>query len=306
MNDVLHANMPVWERLPRALRRPVVTAWSQANAGGREVDSFLEGPCFDNEGNLFVVDIPHGRIFCVTPAGEWSSIAGYEGEPNGLALHPDGRLFVADCRRGLLSIDVQTGVVRDVLIRRNAEGFKGLNDLAFARSGDLYFTDQGQTGLHDPTGRVFRLRPDGRLDLLISNGPSPNGLVLSADESVLFVAMTRDNAIWRIPLQADGSVTKVGRFCSFHGAGGPDGLAMDEGGNLFVAHVSLGSVFVVNPDGEVIARFRSPEGRATSNVAFGGNSRSEVFVTESASGTVLRFSWNTPGLVLPGNAARTR
>lgn len=306
MSDVLHVDMSVWARLPRALRRPAVTSWSLANAGGREVDSFLEGPCFDKDGNLFVVDIPHGRILRVTPAGEWSSIAEYEGEPNGLALHPDGRLFVTDCRRGLLSIDVDTGAVRDVLARRNAEGFKGLNDLAFARSGDLYFTDQGQTGLHDPTGRVFRLRPDGRLDLLVSNGPSPNGLVLSADESVLFVAMTRDNAIWRIPLQPDGSVTKVGRFCSFHGTGGPDGLAMDEAGNLFVAHVSLGSVFVVNPDGEVIARLRSPEGRATSNVAFGGGSRDEVFVTESASGTILRFSWKTPGIVLPGNVAGTR
>ncbi|PLZ02854.1 gluconolactonase [Burkholderia sp. WAC0059] len=306
MTDVARIDMSVWTRLPDALRRPVVTTWSRANAGGRQVDSFLEGPCFDDAGNLFVVDIPHGRIFRVTPAGEWSVLAEYDGEPNGLALHPDGRLFVADCRRGLLSIDTHSGAVHDVLARRNAEGFKGLNDLTFARSGDLYFTDQGQTGLHDPTGRVFRLRSDGRLDLLISNGPSPNGLVLSPDESVLFVAMTRDNAIWRLPLLPDGSATKVGRFCAFHGTGGPDGLAMDEAGNLFVSHVSLGTVFVVNPDGEVIRRFRSLEGRATSNVAFGGASRDEVFVTESASGSILRFPWATPGIALPGNAARAR
>ena len=68
-------------------------------------------------------------------------------------------------------------------------------------------------------------RPSGRLDCLIANGVSPNGLVLSADESVLFVAMTRDNAVWRVPLQGDGSVSKVGRFASFHGTSGPDGLA---------------------------------------------------------------------------------
>ena len=306
MNDVLQAQMSVWTRLPDTLRRPAVTAWSRANAGGRAVDSFLEGPCFDDDGNLFVVDIPHGRVLRVTPAGDWTLVAEYDGEPNGLALHPDGRLFVTDCRRGLLSVDVRTGAVGDVLARRNAEGFKGLNDLAFARSGDLYFTDQGQTGLHDPSGRVFRLRADGRLDLLIANGPSPNGLVLSPDETVLFVAMTRDNAIWRVPLQPDGSVTKVGRFCTFHGTGGPDGLAIDEAGNLFVAHVSLGSVFVVNPDGETIARLRSPQGRATSNVAFGGRGRRDVFVTESASASILRFSWETPGVAQPGNLAGAR
>ncbi|MGN5354138.1 hypothetical protein ACQ4P5_19195 [Ralstonia sp. L16] len=58
----------------------------------------------------------------------------------------------------------------------------------------MYFTDQGQTGLHDPTGRVYRLCTDGRLDCLLANGPSPNGLVLTPDESALFVAMTGDNA----------------------------------------------------------------------------------------------------------------
>ncbi|WP_186156562.1 SMP-30/gluconolactonase/LRE family protein [Burkholderia gladioli] len=259
--------------MPDAMRRAEVNDWSRANAGGRAVDCFLEGPCFDNAGNLYVVDIPHGRIFRVTPDAEWSIVAEYDGEPNGLAMHPDGRLFVADCKRGLVAVDPRSGNVRDVLARRNAEGFKGLNDLTFTRDGDMYFTDQGQTGLHDPTGRVFRLRPDGRLDLVIANGPSPNGLVLSLDEKVLFVAMTRDNAIWRVPLLPDGSIAKVGRFCALYGAGGPDGLAMDGAGNLFIANVSLGAVFVVNPDGEVTHRFRSPEGHATTNIAFGGPNR---------------------------------
>jgi gluconolactonase len=57
-----------------------------------------------------------------------------------------------------------------------SEGFKGLNDLHFAANGDLYFTDQGQTGIADPTGRVFRLRADGGLDRLALNVPSPTAL----------------------------------------------------------------------------------------------------------------------------------
>jgi hypothetical protein len=77
----------------------------------------------------------------------------------------------------------------------------------------VYFTDQGQTGLHDPTGRVYRLCTDGRLDCLLVNGPSPNGLVLTHDESALFVAMTGDNALrlagwanrWRASRRAGGA-----------------------------------------------------------------------------------------------------
>ena len=274
--------------MPGPLRRPGATAWSDANMAGRPVDSFIEGPCFDARGHLYVTDIPHGRIFRVAAGADWQVIAEYDGEPNGLACHPDGRLFIADYRRGLLSLDPDSGTLTTVLARRNSESFKGLNDLVFAGNGDLYFTDQGQTGLHDPTGRVFRLRPDGTLDCLIDNGPSPNGLALSPDERVLYVAMTRDNSVWRLPLMKDGSTSKVGRFRLFHGTGGPDGMAMNREGFLFVAHVSLGTVFVLDPDGDEVARIRSCAGKATTNVTWRGADQGVAYITESATGTVLR------------------
>ena len=101
-----------------------------------------------------------------------------------------------------------------VLTARNSESFKGCNDLHLASNGDIYFTDQGQTGLHDPTGRVYRLRASGQLDCLINTGISPTASCSTPARSVLFVAMTRDNAVWRAPFMKDGSVSKVGRFCS--------------------------------------------------------------------------------------------
>lgn len=287
----------VWAELPGALRKPVATEWSRANKRGLPIDCFLEGPCFDPEGNLYVVDIPHGRVFRIATSGEWSLVAEWDGEPNGLARHPHGRLFVTDYKLGLLALDPASGSIEPVLTRRNGERFKGVNDLTFARNGDLYFTDQGQTGLHDPTGRVFRLRPDGRLDCLISNGPSPNGLVLSAAEDVLFVAMTRDNAVWRVPLLDDGGTGKVGRFATFHGTSGPDGMAMDTEGNVLVAHASLGAVFVLNSQGEPVARFVSCRGRTMTNLAFGGPDGRTVFMTESESGCVLCANWRARGLM---------
>ncbi len=279
----LHADMPPVQR------RPVVTDWSRANKRGDPVDCFLEGPCFDAEGRLHVTDIPHGRIFRLDGPGEWTPIAEYDGEPNGLALHPDGRrMFIADYKQGILALDLATGAVTPALPRRNSESFKGPNDLVFARNGDLYFTDQGQTGLHDPTGRVYRWRAGGGLDLLIANGPSPNGLALSADEEVLFVAMTRDNSIWRVPLLPDGTTSKVGRFASFHGTSGPDGLAMDGQGRLMVCHASLGCVFVLSPQGEVVSRLKSCRGATVTNIALHGG---KAFITESSTGAILEADW---------------
>jgi gluconolactonase len=281
----LRVDTRLYSEVPVDLRRPLVTDWSRANRKGAVVDCFLEGPCLDAAGNLYLVDVPYGRIFRVTPAKEWSVIAEYDGEPNGLALLPDGQhLVIADYKQGLLKLALTGGLPQPLLPRRNSERFKGPNDVVVARNGDIYFTDQGQTGLHDPTGRVFRLTPQGRLECLLGNGPSPNGLTLSPEEDVLFVAMTRDNAVWRVPLLADGSTAKVGRFASFHGTSGPDGMAMDAEGRLFVAHASLGCVFVLSSQGEVMARLQTCRGHTVTNLHLSGG---RALITESQTGSVL-------------------
>ena len=112
-------------------------------------------------------------------------------------------------------------------------------------------------------------------------------VVLDPNEAALFVAMTRDNAVWRLPFMKDGSVSKVGRFCSLFGPSGPDGVTMDRAGRLFVAHASLGHVFVFAPNGECIARIKSCAGQSCTNVAIGGANADRLYITESATGTVL-------------------
>jgi gluconolactonase len=275
----------IFSAMPDNFRRKgALTEWADANRPGQSVDCFIEGPSFDAHGNLYIVDIPFGRIFRISPGGEWSLVAEYEGWPNGLKIARDGRILVADYRRGILELDAGAGRMQPVLTSRNSESFRGCNDLHLASNGDIFFTDQGQTGLHDPTGRVYRLTPGGRLDCLINTGISPNGLVLDPHEAVLFVAMTRDNAVWRLPFMRDGSVSKVGRFCSLFGPSGPDGMTMDSAGRLFVAHASLGHVFVFAPNGECIARIKSCAGPTCTNVAIRAD---QLYITESTSGSVL-------------------
>ena len=155
----------VFSAMPHEFRRKGVrTDWADANRPGQPTDSFIEGPSFDAEGNLYIVDIPFGRIFRIAPDGRWSLVVEYDGWPNGLKIASDGRILVADYKHGIMELDARAGRMQPVLTAHHSESFKGCNDLHIADNGDIYFTDQGQTGLHDQTGRVYRLSPGGRLD----------------------------------------------------------------------------------------------------------------------------------------------
>ena len=288
----------VFARIPDKFRiTDRITQWARVQQGGRATDCFLEGPSFDRDGNLYVVDVAHGRVFRISPDGqEIDLVTEYDGEPNGLKIHKDGRIFIADFKTGIMLLDPASGAVTPYLTRDRLEPFKGVNDLVFASNGDLLFTDQGLTGWHDPTGRLYRYTAEGRLDRLVDTVPSPNGLVLNLDENLCYLNVTRANAVWRVPLLPDGGTMKVGTFLYLSGGhGGPDGLAIDEEGNLVVAHVGMGSVWVFSPLGEPIYRIRSCEGLATTNIAYGGPGRRTLYITESESGCILQCELPVPG-----------
>jgi gluconolactonase len=263
-------------------------------------DCFLEGPSFDRAGNLYCVDIYYGRIFRIDPKGDFEVVTQYEGRPNGLKIDKEGRIFIADHTQGLLTLDPASGKVTTVLKEAYGEPFKGLNDLVFATNGDLYFTDQGATGMQDPSGRVFCLRADGRLDILVDNVPSPNGIALSPDEHNLYVAATRSNTIWNLPLAQfeNGVVRRVGIFTHMNGGTGPDGLAVSAEGHVLVAHVGFGAVWVYDDRGIPVLRIDAPAGRLTTNMAFGGPDRRSLFITESSTGTILRAELPFAGATL--------
>ncbi len=222
----MHAQHPsalitpqLFSAMPERFRRAgEKTAWADANRGGAPVDCILEGPAFDRAGNLYVVDIPFGRIFRIAPSGEWTLAVEYDGWPNGLKIARDGSILIADYRRGLMRLDASAGRIAPVLTHRNSESFKGLNDLTIGANGDVLITDQGQTG--------------------------------------------------------------------------PDGLAMDDAGNLAIAHSGSGSVWLVNPEGEAIVQVKGPAGAFITNIAYGfdsdGKADDILYMTESHHGAVLR------------------
>jgi len=270
-----------------------------------EFDSFLEGPSFDRLGNLYCVDLVFGRIFCVDTAGKFHVVVEYDGEPNGLKIHRDGRLFVADRRHGIIVINPATKRIEHIAERHELEPFKGPNDLVFSPEGDLYFTDQGMSDLVNATGRVFRLRADGRLDLLLDRLPSPYGIALDPSGRVLYVALTRANRIIKVPIHSDGRLARVLNFIQLSGGGGPDGIAVDSEGGLAVAHPMLGAVWLFDRKGQPILRVNLCRGLLGTNVAYGGPDGRRLYITEAETGTIQVADVPIGGSAMFSHAARS-
>ncbi len=197
-------------------------------------------------------------------------------------------LLAADYRHGLVRIDPDTGATSAVLQTVMSESFKGLNDLTLHADESILFTDQGQTGLQDPTGRVWRLHKDGRLDRLIATGPSPNGLVLNTAQTHLYVAMTRSCEVWRFAAapRCRGRQGAVLRPCAAWAGGA--GRAGD-GQRGPAVYFQSRSWLRLGHRPASACRFTgsSPApGRMTTNCALTPDERSLV-ITESETGTIL-------------------
>ncbi|GGF10289.1 SMP-30/gluconolactonase/LRE family protein [Subtercola lobariae] len=254
---------------------------------------YIEGPSLARGGTLYFTDIPGGRIFSLTPGGEIELFIEYDGEPNGTKIHSDGRIFVADNKRGIIAIDPVTREIETIVDRVANEHLRGPNDLTFGMNGDLYFTDQGNSDILRSHGRVIRVRANGETAIILENIPSPNGLVLSPDEKFLYVAVTRTNAIWKAPLTVPPgliptvAVGTTGVFIQMSGGTGPDGMAVDEAGNIVIAHTGLGSAWLFSPVGEPLLRIHSSAGLSVSNMVYGGDDNRTLFITESSTGSIM-------------------
>ena len=262
-------------RMPDALRRRALPG---ADA--------LASACFDASGNLFCTDPSQGRVFRVSGA-HWAAVAEYGGEPRGLVAD-DEALLLADHRHGLLTLDGRSGAMGALLERAGGEGFKGLEDVLVHRDGSVLFTDAGATGLHDPTGRVWRLHADGRLDRLISNAPGPMGLAADPAGTRLYVAMTRSCEVWCIPLRPGPLPGGAGLFVRVPAGGaGPSGLAADAHGRLFVCNPGHGQVWVINQQGQATHRVDCTGfGLVPGGCTLAPDGRTLV-IAEASSGTLL-------------------
>jgi gluconolactonase len=255
--------------------------------------NFPEGPNFDAAGNLYVCNRWDGFIARVTPDGCSSLFVATGGKPNGARFHRNGQLFIADIGRCEILAAAPDGSIDVIVGNYQGSSLLGPNDLIFDRDGILYFTDPG-LGNPNTRGRVFRWTPDRELTLLADNLLYPNGLALSPHEDSLVVAPTGSNNVLRFRLRSDGSLGPAEVMAQFEGGQGPDGIAFDVEGNLYVTHRGTGSVIVLDPSGSILARL-PVGGSLPSNVAFWEDS---LYVTEDETASVYRLDVGVRGLPL--------
>jgi sugar lactone lactonase YvrE len=199
---------------PVVWRPPPATERARQRSSARTFDLDLvdlpaagEDVAVDGDGRV-VVGLSDGRILRIDQDGEVSEVANTGGRPLGIEIAPDGTLVVCDFRRGLLYVDPGTGVVEVLVDQIGGKPILFCNNSTVARDGSIYFTDSsthfdqphyvGELLAHTGSGRLFRRRPSGTVDLVADGLDFANGVTLSPDEDFLVVAETGGYRLQRI------------------------------------------------------------------------------------------------------------
>jgi gluconolactonase len=244
--------------------------------------TWSEGPVWIRDGKyLLLSDVPANKMYRWSEADGLSVFlepSGFSGpdpagfrEPgsNGLIAGPGNSILLADHgNRAVAQLDLATKKKTFLATRFEGKRFNSPNDLVRASDGTIYFTDPpyGLEGINDSPLKelgwngVYRLRPDGSVELLIRDMTFPNGIILSPDERTLYVANSDPDraVIMAFALSGDGKIGEGRVFADLTALaksglpGLPDGMAIDKKGNLFAT--GPGGVHVFTPAGEELGR----------------------------------------------------
>ena len=290
---------------------------------------FPEGPVALPDGSVLLVEIAQQQLTRVLPDGEILCAATTGGGPNGLAVGPDGAIYVcnnggfewlrtlgllrpggqsADYRGGSIQrVNLRSGLVDTLYTHCGGEPLHGPNDLVFDRDGGFYFTCNGKRREREiDRGGVYYAQPDGSaIREVIFPIPFPNGVGLSPDESTLYVAETETGRLWRYAIRAPGQVDlqpypspSGGRYVWGSGAYQRlDSLKVEADGRICVGTLIRGGLTSVRPDGHSEDFVALPD-RSVTNLCFGGADMCTVHATLSTTGKLVRLRWPRPGLKL--------
>jgi gluconolactonase len=292
---------------------------------------FPEGPIAMNDGSVILTEVQAGRLTRVTPDGKREVFAETGGGPNGAAVGPDNAIYVtnnggsiewrqyegltipgpapASYIGGYIQrIDLKSSKVSTIYDECEGRKFAGLNDLVFDKTGGIWFTDHGATlPEYHKHGALYYARPDGsKVVRHHDHMTSPNGVGLSPDESVVYMADTILGRLWAFDLTGPGEMRPPVGFApgrvikNLEGFQLLDSLAVEAGGKVCVATIINGGVTVFDPDGS-IEHFAFPD-ILTTNICFGGGDMCDAWVTCASTGKLYKCRWPRPGLKLNFNA----
>ena len=295
--------------------------------------SFPEGPCFDRNGILHVVELAAGCVSRVVN-GQRVMLAELGGSPNGAAFGSDGLLYVCNNggywpaamstkgRHGLgggpaLIQRVQPdGSFSTLIAEIDGLPLNSPNDICFDDLGGFYFTDPRwaprrkdlslDMGALSP-GDVCYGTVAGEAIRIETEILFPNGLAVTSDGSSLIVDETGTGRVYRFPILGPGRLGAPELYAELGLDASPDGMCLDREGRLYIAGHGSHSVFVVTPGGGAIEEVITFEDAEITNACFGGRERRVLFVTQAVHGRVACVERHVPGMVLfPDRAAQSR
>ncbi len=288
---------------------------------------FPEGPVAMKDGSVILGEIAGAAVTRIARGGAKAPIGNAGGGPNGLATGPDGALYVCnnggneyaqggflstgpakDYRGGTIQrIDLRTGDGRVLYAECQGHKLSAPNDIVFDREGGFYFTDLGKRYAHQRDhGGLYYALPDGsKIVELAYPILSPNGVGLSPDENIVYVADTESSRLFAFDIVSPGVLRTEpfpapygGRLvCGLPGFQRFDSLALEASGNICVATLVTGHITVIAPDGRLVRQVKMPDVYPT-NICFGGDDMKTAYITLSGTGQLAQMDWPEPGLRL--------
>jgi sugar lactone lactonase YvrE/enterochelin esterase-like enzyme len=233
-----------------------------------------EGAAPNTRGEVSFTDIPNSKAYHIALDGSVRLARENTNRANGQAFGPDGRLYVVETAAQRVVALSSSGDVAVV-----ADGIAG-NDVVVAHTGNVYVTNPPGGASNEPS-RVWLIRPDGRKEVVDTGLRYANGLTLSPDQTLLYVADYRSHWVYSYQVQADGTLAHKQRYFHLHepdteDMSYADGLKVDREGRVYVA-TRLG-IQVCDQAGRVNAIIPTPNGRIT-NLCFGGPNFDVLYAT---------------------------
>lgn len=247
--------------------------------------SGLEGPAFDQDGNLYFVNPTHsGSVGKVDTEGNFSLFIEHlpEGSTaNGIRFGQDQSMYLADYTgHNVLKVNLKTKAVsvyaHDSLLNQP-------NDLAICCNDRMFASDPNWK---ESTGQLWRVE-NGQFYLLSKDMGTTNGVEVSPDEKTLYVNESVQRKVWAFDLDTEGNISNKRLFHQFDDFG-MDGMRCDVEGNLYITRYGKGTVAKLSQEGKLLLEVQM-KGKKPSNIAFGGKDGKTAYVTLQDRGYIETF-----------------